>query len=44
VLSTMPKWEPGENGGQKVNVKCLLPIEFKIDKTSLPEQNVSPNP
>jgi TonB family protein len=44
VLSTMPKWEPGENGGQKVNVKCLLPIEFKIDKTLLPEQNVSPNP
>jgi TonB family protein len=44
VLSTMPKWDPGENGGQKVNVKCLLPIEFKIDKTSLPEQNVSSNP
>lgn len=44
VLSTMPKWEPGENEGQKVNVKCLLPIEFKIDKSSLPEQNISFNP
>jgi TonB family protein len=44
VLSTMPKWEPGENEGQKVNVKCLLPIEFKIDKSSFPEQNISFNP
>jgi len=28
VLGLMPKWIPGENGGEKVNVKCLLPIDF----------------
>jgi len=30
VLSLMPDWVPGKNGGENVNVKCILPIEFKI--------------
>ncbi len=36
VLSLMPKWVPGENNGQKVNVKCLLPIDFNIDEEPIP--------
>ena len=36
VLSLMSKWTPGENNGEKVNVKCLLPIDFKIDEEPIP--------
>jgi len=36
VLGLMPKWIPGENGGEKVNVKCLLPIDFTIDEDPIP--------
>jgi TonB family protein len=36
VLGLMPKWIPGENGGEKVNVKCLLPIDFAIDEDPIP--------
>ena len=36
VLSMMPKWNPGINNGEKVNVKCVLPIDFKIDETPIP--------
>lgn len=36
VLGLMPKWIPGENDGEKVNVKCLLPIDFTIDEDPIP--------
>ena len=36
VLSMMPKWNPGINNGEKVNVKCVLPIDFKINETPIP--------
>lgn len=36
VLGLMPKWIPGENNGEKVNVKCLLPIDFTIDEDPIP--------
>lgn len=36
VLSLMPRWTPGEKDGQKVNVKCLLPIDFTIDEEPIP--------
>ena len=36
VLSLMPQWIPGENNGVKVNVKCLLPIDFKINEAPIP--------
>jgi TonB family C-terminal domain/TonB family C-terminal domain len=36
VLGLMPRWLPGENGGEKVNVKCLLPIDFTIDEDPIP--------
>ncbi|MDO5664032.1 MAG: energy transducer TonB [Bacteroidia bacterium] len=36
VLSLMSKWVPGENNGEKVNVKCLLPIDFTIDEEPIP--------
>lgn len=36
VLGLMPRWKPGENNGKKVNVKCLLPIDFKIDEDPIP--------
>lgn len=36
VLGLMPKWIPGEYNGEKVHVKCLLPIDFVIDETPIP--------
>ena len=36
VLSLMSKWVPGERNGEKVNVKCLLPIDFTIDEEPIP--------
>lgn len=38
VLGLMPRWIPGENGGEKVNVKCLLPIDFTIDEEPIPAE------
>lgn len=36
VLSLMSKWIPGERSGEKVNVQCLLPIDFSIDDNPIP--------
>ncbi len=36
ILSLMPKWIPGENNGEKVNVKCLQPIDFSIGEDPIP--------
>ncbi len=36
VLGLMPKWMPGVNNGENVNVKCLLPIDFTIDEEPIP--------
>lgn len=36
VINLMPKWTPGERNGEKVNVKCLLPIDFHIDEEMIP--------
>ena len=30
VVSSMPDWVPGENGGKKVSVKLTLPISFAL--------------
>lgn len=35
VLSMMPKWTPGENNNKPVSVKCILPIDFKIDEEEI---------
>ena len=35
VLSMMPKWTPGQNDNKAVSVKCILPIDFKIDEVDL---------
>ncbi|MDD2475353.1 MAG: energy transducer TonB [Dysgonamonadaceae bacterium] len=34
VLSMMPKWSPGIDNNKPVSVKCILPIDFKIDETT----------
>ena len=34
VLSMMPKWSPGIDNKKPVSVKCILPIDFKIDETT----------
>lgn len=39
VLGVMPRWTPGVNNGEKVNVKCLLPIDFTIDEEPIPPLN-----
>lgn len=36
VLSVMPRWNCGMNNGEKVNVKCLLPIDFTIHEAPIP--------
>ncbi|MDD3040210.1 energy transducer TonB [Bacteroides sp.] len=30
VISTMPKWKPGEQNGKKVRVKFTVPVTFKL--------------
>lgn len=30
VIQNMPRWEPGNIGGNKVAVYCLLPIPFRL--------------
>ncbi len=35
VLSMMPKWTPGKNGNTCVSVKCILPIDFKIEEGTI---------
>lgn len=35
VLSMMPKWSPGINDNKAVSVKCILPIDFKIDEDDI---------
>lgn len=35
VLSMMPKWTPGRNDNEIVNVKCILPIDFTIDDEAI---------
>ncbi len=42
VLSLMSKWIPGELNGEKVNVKCLLPIDFSIDEEPIPALSSNP--
>lgn len=34
VVSIMPKWNPGIQDGEKVNVKFNLPFKFQLDKGS----------
>lgn len=31
VVSAMPDWNPGEENGKKVNVRCLIPIRFRLN-------------
>ncbi|WP_035333426.1 M56 family metallopeptidase [Dyadobacter crusticola] len=32
VIRSFPKWKPGEQNGQKVNVKYVLPINFQLEE------------
>ena len=34
VIGLMPKWKPGAQRGQAVNVKFTMPITFRLDKDS----------
>ena len=31
VVSSMPKWIPGESGGKKVRSRCRVPISFQLN-------------
>lgn len=37
VLSTMPKWKPGIQGGKEVRVRYTVPINFKLNKPEAEE-------
>ncbi len=28
----MPKWLPGKNGGKAVRVRCVIPIDFRLEE------------
>lgn len=32
VVKKMPRWSPGKNNGKEVNVRLILPVNFKLDK------------
>lgn len=31
VLALMPKWEPGEKGDEKVRVRYVIPVRFRLE-------------
>jgi TonB family protein len=37
VIGTMPKWKPGMQGGQAVDVKYTLPVTFKLESSNTPQ-------
>ena len=43
VISSMPKWEPGTQGGEKVRVQYTLPVAF-FTKKPQGEQGATENP
>ena len=43
VIASMPKWEPGTQGGEKVRVQYTLPVAFHINKPQS-EQGATENP
>ncbi|MDX5347164.1 MAG: energy transducer TonB, partial [Hymenobacteraceae bacterium] len=44
ILSLMPKWVPGEQNGQTVHVKYVLPVKFSIKEAKpAPDNAVSPD-
>lgn len=38
VLQSMPKWEPGKQRGQAVNVRFTLPVVFSLDRSKPAEE------
>ncbi len=34
VIASMPKWNPGTQGGKPVNVKFTMPVVFKVQKSA----------
>ena len=43
VIASMPKWEPGTQGGEKVRVQYTLPVAFHINKPQS-EKSATENP
>ena len=41
VLGSMPDWKPGMQRGQPVNVRFTLPVVFRLDAPSDPEDDTS---
>ncbi len=39
VISTMPKWNPGTQGGKAVNVQYTLPVAFKLSDGKINNEN-----
>lgn len=37
VIASSPKWKPGEQRGEKVNVKYTLPVDFRMGATTQAE-------
>lgn len=37
VIAAMPKWKPGKQRGQAVNVKFTVPVSFKLSGPELPK-------
>lgn len=42
VVKLLPKWEPGMQRGEAVNVSYTVPIAFELGKRSLPSDAVAP--
>lgn len=41
VIESMPDWKPGMQRGQSVNVRFTLPVEFRLNVPSYPEDDTS---
>lgn len=39
VISTMPKWNPGTQGGKAVNVQYTIPVQFRLSDGKINNEN-----
>lgn len=42
VISAMPKWKPGTQGGKPVRVKYTVPVMFRLKDDAVPKEDYKP--
>ena len=42
IISQMPKWKPGTQGGKPVRVKYTVPVMFRLKDDAVPKEDYKP--